>query len=218
MPSTSDQPRLADCMRVDARVVRQRGAPRGELLASVYLLAGSDLRARNRLKILRSAEALVKARVIPSFLAVVIDALDAQDLAATVSSVDARFPTLREPRARALVGVGESAVEALAQGLRHPALFGVVEAWDSAPHDPWLPCLFATLAAQPSTDTQRVFLSSATVASARAAPSVEIADALSRVHRPYALWLGSTASTADLSLAQLPAALRFALRSVPWPR
>lgn len=200
------------------RLIGRRSTPAGHLLPSVYLLIGDELSAREEVQMLRRAAELVRNRVIPPFLAVALPKLDCYELSNAVAYVDANFPTLREPRGRTLIGVGGPAVETLASGIQSASLFGVLEAWNSAPCDPCLPRLFALLHEQAKPNlTQRVFLSTASFDARDEAVSIEIADELSRTRRPYAHWSGPRSSAAPWWLPQLPRALSFALRGAPWP-
>jgi hypothetical protein len=199
------------------RFVAPFGAPIGHRWPSVYLLSDDEPSAREVVGMMRRAAELVGNRVIPPFLGVAIPPQHFDELARVVAFVDAHLPTLREPSGRTLMGAGAAAVGTLASGLRHASLFGVVEAWNSAPCDPRLPELLAILQQPPSPLAQRVFLSNTSADARDTAVSTEIADALSRTTRPFALLRGPRPSSSPWWLPQLPRALGFALRSAPWP-
>jgi enterochelin esterase-like enzyme len=141
--------------------------------------------------------------------------------------VDAHLPAARSRSARAVAGLSAGGYGALDIGLRHPRLFGTLEAWSGyfrplrdgplrhldarglAAHDP------SQLAAREAPLLHRLgtrfYLSCGTDDRPTAALTVGFAAELARLRLPYRLNLAAGGHDGRFWRAQLPNALRYAL-------
>jgi enterochelin esterase-like enzyme len=142
---------------------------------------------------------------------------------------DAHLPTIARSRGRVLAGLSAGGYGAVDIGLRHPGLFGTVEAWSgsfTAVHDGSLAhANAAELAAHdPSLLVRReaslvrrlgirFFLSCGKNDRVTAQGTKAFARELASLRIPYRLWLGPGSHNGSLWRAQLALALRYALRS-----
>jgi enterochelin esterase-like enzyme len=141
---------------------------------------------------------------------------------------DAHLPTLRTTADRVLAGLSAGGFGALDIGLRHPGLFGTLEAWsgyfspfhdgpfrdagarDLAEHDPSL----LVLREAPALHRlgTRVYLSSGSTHDRwTTGVTVAFARELAALRVPYSLYLAPGGHDGRFWRSQLPEALRFAL-------
>ncbi|HEU5477233.1 MAG TPA: alpha/beta hydrolase-fold protein [Gaiellaceae bacterium] len=141
--------------------------------------------------------------------------------------VDAHLPAARTRSERAIAGLSAGGFGAVDIGLRHPRLFGTLEAWSGyfrplrdgpfrhadarklAAHDPLL--LVRRRAALLGRLGTRVYLSCGTTDRRTASLAVAFADELSLLRLPHRLSLGPGGHNGRFWRSQLPKALRYAL-------
>ena len=129
---------------------------------------------------------------------------------------DAHLPVLHTRSARTLAGLSAGGYGAVDIGLRHPGLFGTLEAWSgsftssSAAHDPAL--LVRREARHLRSLGTRFFLSCGTTRDRETARNTRaFSRELRSLGLPHELWLAPGGHDGSLWRSQLPAAILFAL-------
>jgi enterochelin esterase-like enzyme len=217
------------------------GAERYPVVFLLHGLPGSPYSYVYGLRFAETADALVAADAVPPFVAVA-PAAGAGDrfhgewtgvwerfvVHAVVPWVDANLPVLPGRRDRSIAGLSAGGYGAVDIGLRHPRLFGTLEAWSGyfapirdgslrharpevlAAHDPTR--LIARGARRLRRLGMRFFVSCGTTHDrVNASFARAFAARLRSLRLPHRLWLAPGAHDGKLWRAQLPAALEYAL-------
>jgi enterochelin esterase-like enzyme len=211
------------------------------VLYLLHGLAGSPYEFAHGLQLATVADDAIEAHRVPPFVAVAPPAgatwqfhgewtgpWEDYVVDDVVPWVDANLPVLHVPQGRALAGLSAGGYGAVDIGLRHPDLFGTLESWSGyfdaprdgslahadavelAAHDPSL--LVEREAPQLRRLGTRFYLSSATTHDpVTAADTIGFARELASLGLPYRLVLKPGGHDGAFWLAQMPAALRFAL-------
>jgi enterochelin esterase-like enzyme len=207
------------------------GASAGRRYPVVFFLhgfPGSPYQFVDGLRLAQTADAAIEAGRLPPFVAVVPPAgYDVhhgdwsgiwEDFLVhdVLPWADAHLPVLRDASARTLAGLSAGGYGAVDIGLRHPGLFGTLEAWSgsfaspSPSHDPSL--LVRREAVRLRSLGTRVFLSCGTTRDRVTARETKaFAGELRSLGIRHELWLAPGGHDGALWRRQLPAALAYAL-------
>jgi enterochelin esterase-like enzyme len=190
---------------------------------------GSPYQFVDGLRLVQEADHEIASGVLPPFVAVVPPAgFDVHHgdwrgiwedflVRDVVPWVDSHLPVRRDRNERTLAGLSAGGYGAVDIGLRHPGLFGTLEAWSgsfsssSASHDPTF--LVGQEAGLLRSLRTRFFLSCGTTRDRATAGETEAFSArLRALGLPHELWLAAGGHDGALWRRQLPAALHYALR------
>jgi enterochelin esterase-like enzyme len=221
------------------------GASADERYPVVFLLhgfPGSPYQFVDGLRLAQTADRGIEAGGLPPFIAVVPPAgLDVHHgdwtgpwedylVRDVLPWVDSHLPTIATPEGRTLAGLSSGGYGALDIGLRHPDLFGTLEAWSGYfepvregslrdagravldAHDPSL--LVRREAALLNELGTRIFLSAGTTRDrVTAAATKRFSAELRALGIEHTLWLAPGGHDGRFWRSQLPAALLYALRT-----